>query len=203
MRSDLTWVIKTRYYSSVSTIYLLTLLFAFYAFSPLLEPNGSRNAVLAKSIQTPYIPIPAHVALVAGRPVRIVIPNSGIDLPVDQGYYNSSDQSWTLSGYHAQFAMISTLANNVAGSTFIYGHNNNHVFGALRHVTPLSGAQALLYTDNGHIFIYKFHASYSLAPDDTSVLSYQGQPVLTIQTCTGSLNEWRTMYRFDFVKVTS
>jgi sortase (surface protein transpeptidase) len=97
--------------------------------------------------------------------------------------------------------MISAVANNTSGDTFIYGHNNDYVFGAFRHITPTPGATAFVYTANGHIFDYTFDSSLNLSPDDTSILTYQGPPVLTIQTCTGSVNEWRTMYRFNFDKV--
>jgi hypothetical protein len=192
---------KVRYYSSVSTIYVLTLLFAVTAFAPLIESKPANSYALTNAVQKPYAPAPHNVSVISGRPVRIVLPASNVDLPVDEGYYDSQTGGWTLSGYRAQFAMISTLANNVAGDTFIYGHNNDHVFGALRHVTPAPGAQALIYTDNGHIFEYSFVKSFSLAPDETSVLSYSGPPIMTIQTCTGSVNEWRTMYRYSFVKV--
>ncbi|HEX4774584.1 MAG TPA: sortase [Candidatus Saccharimonadales bacterium] len=199
MQAGHSLVEKVRYYSSVSTVYLLTLLFAFMAVHP---PAYKKQAViLARAVQLSSLPAAQHITVITGEPVRIVIPGSGIDLPVDQGYYNSSQASWTLSGYHAQYAMISQLANNVAGDTFLYGHNNNYVFGALRHNTPAVGAQALIYTDNGHIFEYNFVSATSLAPDDASIFSYEGPPVMTIQTCTGSLNEWRTMYRFNFVRV--
>jgi hypothetical protein len=97
--------------------------------------------------------------------------------------------------------MVSALANNAAGETFVYGHNNDFVFGSLRHKTPAIGSVALLYTDNGHIFEYHFSAVTSLSPSDTSVLDYSGTPILLIQTCTGSLNEWRTEYTFQFYKV--
>ncbi len=190
-----------RYYVSVSIIYLLTLMFGWFVVHP-APPIHNQNVILAKAMQSPFVPLSSNnVAAISGRPVRIVIPASGVDLPVDPGYYDPTQSAWTLSGYRAQFAMISTLANNIAGDTFSYGHNNDYVFGALRHVTPTPGAEALIYTDNGHVFAYSFENVYSLGPDDTSVLSYQGPPVLTIQTCTGSVNEWRTMYRFDFLRV--
>lgn len=161
------------------------------------------NALLQEQIQKSRpMPIAAAAPLrISGRPVRIVIPDSQVDLPIDPGYYDDTTGSWTLSGYRAQFAMMSTLANNLGGDTFIYGHNNNYVFGALRHHTPAVGATAYVYTDNGHIFTYTFVSSSSYDPNDTSVLDYNGPSILTIQTCTGSLNEWRTMYRFIFNSV--
>src|SRR5579884_4183540 len=194
MQNEPSLVEKVRYYSSVGTIYCLTLLFAWAAVHPVSRPPINR-VLLANALEKPVL-----FNATSGRPVRIVIPGSSyngqvVDLPVDPGYYDPSN-GWTLTGYHAQFAMISQPANNKAGDTFIYGHNNDYVFGALRHVTPAVGAQALVYTDNGHIFEYAFQKSYSVAPDDVSILNYQGPPIMTIQTCTGSLNELRTMYEF-------
>jgi hypothetical protein len=164
---------------------------------------------VARAIALRTVPVAAAVRpassrpAISGRPVRIVIPASGVDLPVDPGYYNVATGEWTLSGYHAQFAMMSSLANDQGGDTFIYGHNNNYVFGALRHHTPLPDATALVYTDNGHVFTYSFISSSSFVPTDTSVFTYSGPPMLTIQTCTGGLNEWRTMYKFRFIGVQS
>ncbi len=193
---------KVRYFSSVSTIYALTLLFGLYAIHPAPYLRHTRPISLTRAQQIPHSPAaPVAKIVISGKPVRIVVADSGVDLPVDEGYYNTADNSWTLSGYHAQFAMVSTLANNSSGDTFIYGHNNNSVFGPLRHVTPTSGATALLYTDNGHVFSYKFQSVISLNPDDVSVLNYEGPPVLTIQTCTGSIDEWRTLFKFNFDKV--
>ncbi len=192
---------KVRFYTNIAAIYLLTIAFAWYVIHPLSLFAQTRNVSITRASQKPHLPTAPKITLIAGRPVRIVIPNSAVDLPVDPGYYNSADNSWTLSGYHAQFAMVSTLANNSGGDTFVYGHNNNSVFGPLRHVTPISGAEALIYTDNGHIFSYRFKSVVSLTPNDTSVLHYQGPPMLTIQTCTGSINEWRSLFRFSFDKV--
>ncbi|HSX45492.1 MAG TPA: sortase [Candidatus Saccharimonadia bacterium] len=198
MQNEHSLVEKVRYISSVSVVYALTLLFAWAVIHPAPSPKADK-LLLAGAAQN--VPRPSSVHTISGQPIRIVIPASNVDLPVDPGYYDTSQQTWTLSGYHAQYAMISQLANNVSGDTFIYGHNNNYVFGALRHVTPAVGAQALLYTDNGHVFVYAFDKAFNISPDDTTVLNYNGPPIMTIQTCTGSLNEWRTMYRFHFVRV--
>lgn len=197
---------RIRYYSNLSAIYLLTVLSAWAIMHPVHLLSNTRTVALTRSQQQPHIPVDPKSTLVSGRPVRIVIPGSSyngtsIDLTVDAGYYDSASGAWTLSGLNAQFAMISTLANNFSGDTFIYGHNNDHVFGALRHVTPNKGSLAFIYTDNGHILAYSFQSTVSLSPVDTSVLQYNGPPMLTIQTCTGSVNEWRTMYRYSFDRV--
>lgn len=201
MHDEHAWTQKVRFFGNAATLYLLTIVCAWYAVQPLHPFDHTRNVALTKTAQTPHLPAAPKIKLISGRPVRIVIPSESVDLPLDPGYYDSATDSWTLSGYRAQFAMMSTLANNQGGETFIYGHNNDYVFGALRHVTPSVGAEALLYASNGHIFAYKFVSVKSLAPSDVSILNYQGPPILTIQTCTGSLNEWRTMYQFTFDKV--
>ncbi len=194
---------KVGYILKLSLINLIGLAFAWYCLNPLLSYK-TQVVALSKAQQKPFQP-PSLLfpAVVSGLPVRLIIPGSAIDIPVDRGYYQASTDSWTLSGYRAQFAMTSTLANNIEGNTFIYGHNNDFVFGALRHYTPKIGAIALVITNNNHEFEYDFMRSFSLAPYDTSVINSSGAPILTIQTCTGSLNQWRTMYQFNFIKVVS
>jgi sortase (surface protein transpeptidase) len=195
------WTEKARFYVNLAAVYLLTITFALYVLQPWSSLSHTRTVAYTKAAQQPHVPSAPHVHVVAGRPVRIVIPADGVDLPVDEGFYDNTNQTWTLSGYHAQFAMLSTLANNVGGETFIYGHNNDYVFGALRHHTPAVGTTVLVYTDNNHIFAYTFRSATSVGPGDTEVLDYSGPPILLVQTCTGSLNEWRTEYTFDFSKV--
>ncbi len=191
---------KASFYVKAAAVYLLTIVFLWYIVRPASSLAQSRIV----SITKPSIPAHSYiekVPLVSGIPTQIVIPSESVNLPIDEGYYNASNATWTLSGYKTQFAMSSALANNLNGETFIYGHNNDYVFGALRHHTPQVGSTALLYTSNGHIFSYIFESSMSVSPSDVAVLDYAGPPILIIQTCTGSLNEWRTMYKFDFYKV--
>ena len=203
MQYDQSALQKIRFCTNVGILYLLTICFAWYALQPLL---GIKLVSATAIVQKPHVPVAPAIKIISGLPNRIVIPNSSwngliVDLPVDPGYYDSSTGTWTLSGYHAQFVMFSSLANNYSGETYIYGHNNDYVFGALRHVTPTVGSTALVYTTNGHIFSYTFSSVSNVAPDVTSVLTYQGPPVLVIQTCTGSFDEVRTLYHYNFQKV--
>lgn len=191
---------KGRFYASVLLLYVATIGGMWYIGQVNNLPQA--QPVAAISPVKPPLPTPTFV-LVSGKPVRIVIPDSGIDLPVTDGYYNPADGSWTLSEDHAQFAMMSFLANNLSGSTFIYGHGTDAVFGRLGAVTPAIGAIATVYTDNGHVLNYKFESMRNLTPNDTSALSYTGPSILTIQTCTGSFSEWRSMFQFRFSGVTS
>ena len=185
---------KARYYSSVTLIYLVTLLFAYSVFNPSIIFHSKAEALKSSN---EFAPIPKKI--IYGMPVRIVVPSQSIDLQIDKGEYNPVDNSWTLSGYNAQFAMSTSLPNNNTGNTFIYGHNNQHVFGPLKRLNP--GDQALVYTDNNHVFTYTYDSASEVSPEDTSVLRYRGHAILTIQTCSGDWNEWRKMYKFDFTKV--
>jgi LPXTG-site transpeptidase (sortase) family protein len=184
---------KARYYTSVAIMYIATLIVAFYVFKPFpsLMPGAS-----AQIKNTPAVPAVREILVTSGLPNRIVIPSMAIDLPVDPGYYDANQNEWTLSGYHAQFAMPSTLANDYSGDTFIYGHNNRFVFGPLKNIAP--GAEALVYTDNGHVFSYIFDSSKNLTPEDTSILNYKGPSMLTVQTCSGSFFEYRQLFSFKF-----
>jgi hypothetical protein len=203
MQYEHSWFQKVRFCTNVGAIYLLTIAFAWYAIRPL---PAFKTVAITKAEQQAHVAVPAAPDVISGLPVEIVIPGSSwdgqsINLPIDEGYYDSTTDSWTLSGYRAQFAMVSSLPNNYAGETYIYGHNNDYVFGALRHNTPAVGSTALLYTSNGHIFSYSFVSASSVAPDMTSVLNYQGPPIMVVQTCTGSFNEVRTLYQYKFDEV--
>lgn len=192
---------KARFIGSVSLLYLLTIGIIGCALQPTQLFFVPVHADM-KEEQKPNVPAKPRFVLVSGSPVRITVPDYKIDLPVDEGFYNSADGSWTLSDTHAQFAMVSTVANNLAGNTFVYGHGTDAVFGKLGNLTPLPGTVAHIYTDTNQIFTYRFKEARNLTPNDTSVFDdiASGQPRLTIQTCTGSFSEWRTMFTFMFEK---
>jgi sortase (surface protein transpeptidase) len=194
---------KIRYVSAVATVYIMTIGIIGYALSPALLPSTTVYADTKKSEQLPHKPATPRFVVVSGKPVRVTIPDYGIDLPVDEGFYNPADGSWTLSETHAQFAMISVLANNFGGNTFVYGHGTDAVFGKIGTAPPPVGTVAKIYTDNNHVFVYTLKDVRNLTPNDTSVLDNVsvGPPTLTIQTCTGTFSEWRTMFRFGFERL--
>src|SRR5258708_457699 len=108
---------KARFYISVSVIYALTLLFAMGS----LNIGVFRKApVYAQTTPVTPISITRAIVVTAGKPVRIVVPRLGVDLPVDDGTYDIANKTWTLSGYHAQFALPSVVANDYQGNTLIY-----------------------------------------------------------------------------------
>lgn len=188
---------KARFYLSVSALYALTLLFLGSA----MVNAGWIHKKPRYASYNPYPPITLTKAIVvtAGKPVRVTVPRLGVDLPVDDGNYDEANRTWTLSGYRAQFALASIVANDYQGNTFIYGHNNPDVFGKLKQLAP--GDSMQLYTDNGYVFSYIYTSLEDLQPDDGSVFQNDGPPRATIQTCTGAWNELRRMYHFNFQEV--
>jgi sortase (surface protein transpeptidase) len=193
---------KIRYYSSVTTIYILTIgtlgmmLYASQLFSSSARAVPTKPVVQHSTVQK----VPR---LIAGKPVRITIPTKGIDLTVDEGHYDTATNSWTLSPIHAEFAVMTTPANNNAGTTFIYGHGTDAVFGKIGSDPPPTGTEVDIYTDNGHVFTYALVSVRNMKPTDMSILqdTSDGPPRLVVQTCTGALSEWRTMFTFSFRKV--
>lgn len=179
---------------------MATIGLAGYILSPTLSFAEQPKHRVSEISPAPPKPADApKLTLVSGKPTRIVIPDYAIDLPIDEGIY-ANDGSWTLSETHAQFAVMTAWANNHAGNTFVYGHGTNEVFGKLASTAPTPATTAQLYTDNGQVFSYRFQESHNLAPDDTGILddTASGPPRLTVQTCTGVWNEWRTMFVFAF-----
>ena len=189
---------KLRFYVSVSAVYALTLLFAVHMVASAGLLHKKPPHYVRYDAQLPIVLTKALV-ITAGQPVRVVVPRLNIDLQIDEGQYDEANQTWTLSGYHAQFAMASVVANDFQGNTFIYGHNSPNVFGKLRQMA--AGDTMQLYTDNGYVFTYSYTAYDDLQPNDGSVFKYDGPPQATIQTCSGAWNEFRRMYHFNFTGV--
>ena len=94
------------------------------------------------------------------------------------------------------YAVNTPLANNREGNTFIYGHNRKDVFRKLSGVK--AGDEAVITTDNGHTFVYRFKAAYETNPNDATVFQYQGPSILTVQTCSGMRFENRQLFTFTF-----
>lgn len=194
---------KIRFIGSIAALYILTIgtLGIIAAASYLYE-----KPVYATAQRNYHPQVGKHYSkAISGKPIRIALPSAGIDLPLDDGIYDPQNQTWTLSDTRAQYALMSALANDRAGTTFIYGHGTDEVFGKIGSTHPPLGATAQLYTDNGHIFTYTLADIHDYTPADTSILNdtADGAPRLVVQTCTGAFSEWRTMFIFNFSKVES
>ncbi len=151
-------------------------------------PSTSSVSAAASVQQTPII---------SGIPVNIDIPSLNINLPVVNGYYNSKTGAWNVSDTAAQYATPSVPINNTAGNTLIYGHYRKSVFAYLHLIKP--GATLTVTTANGYLFTYRFVQTYPTQPTDTSVFTYNGPAMLTVQTCSGAFFQNRQMFQFALV----
>jgi LPXTG-site transpeptidase (sortase) family protein len=187
---------SVRYYLGVSIIQMGTLLFILI-ISGIYRPFYSPGVVYVPVINPrpkPDVPI-----VLSGKPLRLEIPAIILNRELLDGIYTPEDGSWTLTPRGIHYAIGSALANNQSGSTFIYGHNNRHVFGPLPKLNV--GEEAIVTTDNNLVFTYRYTARETLKPDNTSPLSYTGSPRLTLQTCSGNWYQNRELFYFELTKV--
>lgn len=168
----------------------------------LLAPLAVSHAEQARAVKSiavaPMQPAPVVQAAAKGKPRYISVASVNIALPVKDGVYSTSTGEWTLDDEHAFYGVSTSLANSDSGNTFVYGHNSRAVFGSLPKLQP--GDTAVITTDTGYEFTYKFVTSETVKPTDTIVLEYRGDtPRLTLQTCTGIWGEARHIFYFELV----
>lgn len=172
--------------------------FAWYV-SPLSPIHSYKANAAAVLPEPPVLNKPEESPALSGKPVRIIVPSRSLDLPVIDGFYNESDGSWSLSLDKAHYATPTVPANNRRGNTLIYGHNRPEVFQTLIKLEP--GATLKVYTDNGYVFSYVYEEVKDVNPNDVSIFSYNGPPIVTLQTCTGNWYEVRRLFQFSFFSV--
>lgn len=160
------------------------------------------HAVRSTAHNQPTVTTPTVVAapqVITGKPSRLVIPSLKLDLSVADGIYDTKSGQWTLSSDKVHYALMTMQPNDQQGNTLIYGHYRPGVFATLKSIKP--GAEIRVITDNGYTFTYTFRDAKTVEPSDTSILSYEGKPMLTLQTCTGAFMQNRQLFSFDFSSV--
>ncbi|OGL30634.1 hypothetical protein A3D14_03480 [Candidatus Saccharibacteria bacterium RIFCSPHIGHO2_02_FULL_47_12] len=194
-------VVNHRFYLTVGTLLIVaSLLLGYEPFVQYWhERQRDTSKASAPSDTEQFRKDKKTDVVIQGRPVRIDIPSLGINIPVADGIYNPTTKSWTLSKDKAHFALMTTMPNNQTGNAFIYGHNRKEVFSKLGKMKV--GQNALVYTDNGHVFTYRYRSSYETNPNDDSLFRYQGSPILTLQTCSGLWYENRLLMTLDLIEV--
>jgi len=168
--------------------------------NPALEYWRSKHVehVSASPFSVVASTLPPQQQYISGQPVRIEIPSLKIDLKVIDGYYNANNKAWTLTRDKAQYATMTAQPNNKDGNTFIYAHNRAGVFHDLSKIKV--GDKVIITTENGHTFTYKFRTSQETNPNDTTLFTYRGAPILTLQTCSGVWYQNRQLFTFDLVE---
>lgn len=137
--------------------------------------------------------------VVSDLPVRLVIDELKLDLPIAKGEYDSITGTWTISDTKAYYATPTPLVNDSAGTTLIYGHNDWRVFNILHLLDP--GDKMRVYTKKGHVFHYTFQSAQNVKPTDLTDIRVDGPPKVILQTCTGNWNQWRRLFEFELSRV--
>ena len=141
---------------------------------------------------------PSSITQSTALPTHVGIPSADISVDVDAGYYDSTTSTWTLGNAKAYFATLSTPPNAVEGNTYIYGHNRDNIFLPLNKVTI--GTESTVIASDGKTFTYRLSSIHDVLPTDSSwLIDYRGEPILTLQTCTGLWDQYRRLFVFDFV----
>lgn len=138
-------------------------------------------------------------SIISGIPAKLVIQSIGMDLAVGTGSYDSNTGSWTNDGTKAYYADVSVPSNDHNGTTLIYGHGQQPVFGELHNLQP--NDEAVVYSENGYYFHYSYQSMRQVLPTDTSVFQENGKPNLVLQTCSGAWDSYRSLYTFELKSV--
>jgi len=135
-----------------------------------------------------------------GLPVRIMVPDIRIDIPIALGNYDPTKKTWNISNKAAYFATVTTPPNTVSGTTLLYAHNSKNLFGPTVDIQP--GNQATVVTAGGAKFIYTYTGENVVAPTDTDVFNKASTTShqLILLTCSGSWNQKRRLLYFEFTK---
>lgn len=135
---------------------------------------------------------------ISGRPVRILLPRLGIDLPVAEGQYNFTSSAWSVTNRTANYARNTAENNNQRDKTLIYGHWTSYVFGSTKNLK--AGDIAYIYTDNSHVLKYRYVKKEVVAPTDVAIFNeFRGKPGLVLMTCQGSWAQERRLMFFNLV----
>lgn len=168
----------------------------FYVAPPVRAVQTAVTAPIVSVVE----PVPTQPEVISGLPRRIELPRIGLMRDVIDGDYDANSQNWTLTDDKAQFAVMTTPANNKAGQTVIYGHNTTAVLEPVRLVQP--GDELLVTTDSGRVLVYVYTNDRFVAPTDVSVIYETPETSrVVLMTCEGWLSETRRLLYFDFKEV--
>jgi LPXTG-site transpeptidase (sortase) family protein len=161
--------------------------------------NKHHVAKVAEAAQLKLDQTP-KVTKIEGLANRIVIPSLAIDLPVVPQNYSPITHTWPVASSDANYATDTALNNNIKGETLIYGHDNRAVFGPLLNM-PL-GAEVYVYTNNGHIFKYRYAGSQDVTPTKLSIIDDMAKAPagLKLITCTGAYFQYRHLMSLKLVQ---
>lgn len=189
---------RARYTLKLLFLYCLSLSMIGYVLGGFPQ-STSAAASSGMLVSTPQNPVPSTKPVLRGLPVRLVIDELKLDLPIAKGVYDSVQGTWTISYAAAYYATPTPLVNDNAGTTLIYGHNDWRVFNILHLLDP--GDTLRIYTEEGLVFHYVFQSAQNVEPTDVTAIRGDGPPKVILQTCTGNWNQWRRLFEFTLDRI--
>lgn len=193
---------KKRLVSRVKRVSMLLILLAIgfaaaggiYTFNKPIAKAERTKTISSQIEQSKPVQKQAHI----GIPVRLQISDILLDVPIEPGAYDPATEDWSIGTSVAQYAKETPPANDSAGTTLLYGHNNKKVFMPLFSVK--TGSLAVVTTDDGQKFTYRYESQNELLPTDTQAIKNTVAPTLVMLTCSGENFTIRTLFHFSFVK---
>lgn len=140
--------------------------------------------------------------VIVDEPTRFTINRLGIDFPVIEGVYNTSNQKWTLDNQHIFMSAaadgnmtISNSAEQQKNIAVFYGHNFTKMLGKTDSLVV--GDILTIQTRNGYVFKYHYAHDQIVKPDSVAVLNTPNKDEsVALITCTGSWNQLRRIMYF-------
>jgi LPXTG-site transpeptidase (sortase) family protein len=134
-------------------------------------------------------------------PSRLIIPSYNIDVALSPNGYNYNKGVWyELSKKDAHYFNESPLPNNIIGQTFIYGHNSNAVFGAIKNLKfDGSNVELYIYNQSGKYLKYILTSSRIATPNEVDILRDldQKEAGIMLMTCNGWADTKRNLLFFS------
>ena len=119
-------------------------------------------------------------------PVRLVIKNLKLDLPIFPAKINGQEWETTTKGISW---LKFTPVPGEKGNSIIYGHNWENLLGKLERIRP--GAKIEIIYADGSKKIFAVNSTAIVSPKDVSVLKQAEDSRITLYTCAGFFDEKR------------
>lgn len=122
------------------------------------------------------------------QPITVIIRELNIQLPVYPTSLENED--WLTTSKGISYLVDSAIPGEKGNSIF-YGHNWPNLLGALAQAEK--GQEIKVLLANGESRRFVITKINLITPDQTHILSSTSEPLLTIYTCTGFLDQKRLM----------
>lgn len=132
---------------------------------------------------------PVKQALYSGKknpPVRVVIKNLQLDLPIYPA--KIKNQEWETTAKGISWLNFTPVPGE-KGNSIIYGHNWENLLGKLDRIKP--GAKIEIYYADASKKTFTVNTTAIVSPNEISVLEQAEDRRITMYTCTGFFDEKR------------